>query len=72
MTFGDPASSQASKVTLSAAVAVGKCPRSAYAVLAQLQRRLRPNPPPTSLRISRSTAAPMKALMIRATMPTPR
>jgi hypothetical protein len=40
--------------------------------LVQSQRRLRPNPPPTNLRISRSTTAPMKALMIRATMPTPR
>jgi hypothetical protein len=39
----------------------------------QNQRRLPPNPPPlTNLRISRSTTAPMKALMIRATIPAPR
>ena len=38
----------------------------------QLQQRLRPQPPPTNLRMSRSITAPMKVLMIKATIPTPR
>jgi len=38
----------------------------------QPQRRLRPQPPPTSLRISRRTTAPINAFRMRATIPTPR